>query len=130
MAEQPWEARRAGADLFAAVTAVIAAERAAAAARGRIPVDAELARAVLRSPALHEANRALLDAMSAEYEPKIAAMIGRDATGLIKAVEPEIRAQVAEEIALAIEQDAETGAHSYRQAQADAATARRIGGRP
>ncbi len=137
MAEpEPWDARAAGASLLADVTRAITDERAA---RGGPLTDTEIARAVLRSPALKEANRkildGLLDGLEAEYQPKIAAMILGGAGQIIEEAAPAIRAAVAGEIARAVEDDictpgAECGDQGCRQALRDAGTARRIGGTP
>jgi hypothetical protein len=78
---EPWSAREDGRALLAAVTQAIAAERA----KGRVPSSADLARAVLRSPALRDANRKLLDDLMAEYEPKLAAAVAAEAGPLIAA---------------------------------------------
>ena len=140
MAEpEPWDARTAGAALLADVTRAITDERAKAADEHRPLRDADLARAVLRPPALREANRAIMDGLEAEYQPRIAAMILGGAGQIIEEAAPAIRAAAAEEIARFIEQSvcgpgdqcAERfcpDCTRYRQAQADAATARRIGG--
>ena len=128
-----WDARTAAAALLADVTRAITDERAKAADEYR-PL---LARAVLRSPALREANRkildGLLDGLEAEYQPKIAAMILGGAGQIIEEAAPAIRAAVAGEIARAVEDDictpgAECGDQGCRQALRDAGTARRIGG--
>ncbi len=134
-----WDARAAGAALLADVTRAITDERAKAADEHRPLRDADLARAVLRSPALKEANRkimdGLLDGLEAEYQPKIAAMILGGAGQIIEEATPAIRAAVAGEIARAVEDDictpgAECGDQGCRQALRDAGTARRIGGTP
>ena len=146
MAEpEPWDARTAGAALLADVTRAITDERAKAADEHRPLRDADLARAVLRSPALKEANRkildGLLDGLEAEYQPKIAAMILGGAGQIIEEAAPAIRAAVAGEIASAIEQSVCAPGDQcterfcpdctrYRQCREDAATARRIGGTP
>jgi len=128
-----WDARAAGAALLADVTRAITDERAKAADEYRPLRDADLARAVLRSPALREANRAIMDGLQAEYQPKIAAMILGGAGQIIEEAAPAIRAAVAGEIARTIEDDictpgAECGDQGCRQALRDAGTARRIGG--
>ena len=68
-----WDAGEHGAALVAAVTRAMNEERMKAHGRGDVATSADLARAVLRSPALRDANRKILDVMMAEYEPKIAA---------------------------------------------------------
>jgi len=68
-------AREDGAALLAAVTRAISAERMRAAATGRNLQDADLARAVLASPALQDANRKILDGMLAEAKPRVTAAI-------------------------------------------------------
>ena len=136
-----WDARTAGAALLADVTRAITDERAKAADEHRPLRDADLARAVLRSPALQEANRAIMDGLEAEYQPKIAAMILGGAGEIIEEAAPAIRAAVAGEIASAIEQSVCAPGDQcterfcpdctrYRQCREDAATARRIGGTP
>ena len=130
-----WDAKTAGASLLADVTRAITDERAKAADEHRPLRDADLARAVLRSPALQEANRAIMDGLEAEYQPKIAAMILGGAGEIIEEAAPAIRAAVAGEIARAVEDDictpgAECGDQGCRQALRDAGTARRIGGTP
>ena len=130
-----WDARAAGAALLADVTRAITDERAKAADEHRPLRDADLARAVLRSPALKEANRKIMDGLEVEYQPKIAAMILGGAGQIIEEAAPAIRAAVAGEIARAVEDDictpgAECGDQGCRQALRDAGTARRIGGAP
>ena len=136
-----WDARAAGAALLADVTRAITDERAKAADEHRPLRDADLARAVLRSPALREVNRAIMDGLEAEYQPKIAAMILGGAGEIIEEAAPAIRAAVAGEIASAIEQSVCAPGDQcterfcpdctrYRQCREDAATARRIGGTP
>ena len=127
-----WDAKTAGASLLADVTRAITDERAA---RGGPLTDTEIARAVLRSPALKEANRKIMDGLEVEYQPKIAAMILGGAGQIIEEAAPAIRAAVAGEIARAVEDDictpgAECGDQGCRQALRDADTARRIGGTP
>lgn len=80
-----WDAREAGAALLHAVTRAISVERAAAKAAGRDPSSADLARAVLRSPALQDANRELLDSLESEYKPKIAALVAAEAVPIAEA---------------------------------------------
>ncbi len=134
-----WDARAAGAALLADVTRAITDERAKAADEYRPLRDADLARAVLRSPALREADRAIMDGLQAEYQPKIAAMILGGAGQIIEEAAPAIRAAVAGEIASAIVQSVCAPGDQcterfcpdctrYRQCREDAATARRIGG--
>jgi hypothetical protein len=82
---EPWNAREAGAGLLAAVTRAISEERMRAAATGRLLQDSDLARAVLRSPALRDANAKMLDAMMTEYEPKVAALVAAEAVPLAEA---------------------------------------------
>ena len=136
-----WDAKTAGASLLADVTRAITDERAKAADEHRPLRDADLARAVLRSPALREANRKIMDGLEAEYQPKIAAMILGGAGEIIEEAAPAIRAAVAGEIASAIEQSVCAPGDQcterfcpdctrYRQCREDAATARRIGGTP
>lgn len=128
----PWDAQTAGRDLLAEVSAVIAGVRERASLKGRIASNSEIARAVLASPAIAESCRRNMDALEAEYQPRIAAKLIAEAAQITEAVTPAIRAAVAGEIASAIEVDictpeAECGDMECRQAQADAATARRIG---
>jgi hypothetical protein len=89
-----WDAREAGAALLADVTRAITDERAKAADEHRPLRDADLARAVLRSPALADANGKLLDDMMAEYEPKIAARIAAMAVPIAEAAARDERERI------------------------------------
>jgi len=80
-----WDARDAGRSLHADVTRAITDERAKAAGEGRHLTDAAIARAVLRSPALADANRKLLDDLMTEYQPKVTALAADALALLIKA---------------------------------------------
>lgn len=133
MSTPEWDAKAAGTALFAKVKRVIATERSKAYLRsGRDATDAEIARAVLASPALLEASRDIMDGLEAEYKPKIAAMIGAGAGEILEQAAPAIRSAVAEEIARVIEESvctpgAECGDRGCLRALADAALARKIG---
>ncbi len=131
--------REAGRELLADVTRAITEKRTAAAARGYVPSDADLARAVLASGAIAESCNRTMEALEGEYIPKIAAEVMANAAQILTEATPGIRAAVAEEIAKAIEGSVcEPGDQCverfcpdctrYFQCQADAATARRIGG--
>jgi hypothetical protein len=89
-----WDAREAGAALLADVTRAITDERAKAADAHRPLRDSDLARAVLRSPALADSNRKLLDEMLAEYEPKIAARIAAMAAPIAEAAARDERERI------------------------------------
>lgn len=137
--DQTWNAQDAGRELLGDVAAVIAGVRDKATLKGCIATSAEIARAVLASPALQDANRKMLDALQAEYQPKIEAKVAAEARRIADEITPGIRKGAAEDIAAAIETSVcEPGENCaerfcpdctrYAQCQADAATARRIGG--
>jgi len=122
---EPWDAREDGAALLAAVTRAIADERAKAAGEHRPLRDADLARAVLRSPALQDANRRILNAAMAEAEPAAKAAIRSAAmeqfgdivrvavdeqmSARLAEVEAAVRADEREKIRLAVRQSCACG---------------------
>ena len=92
---EPWDAKRAGSELLASLTQAIAEERAKAHGEGRVATSADLARAVLRSSALQDANRKILDNMMDEYEPRVAALVAAEAASLAGAAVAAERERIA-----------------------------------
>ena len=75
-----------GLALLAAVASAITGERVKAHAKGRVATSADMARAVLRSPALQDANRKILDDMMTGYEPKVAVLVAAEAVLIAEAL--------------------------------------------
>ena len=121
-----------GLALLAAVASAITEERVKAHAKGRVATSADMARAVLRSPALQDANRKILDDMMTGYEPKVAVLVAAEAVLIAEALiaaEREAIAGALHRLAMA-DLDGVPGVErsAYRDAYLAAEQVARVGG--